>query len=59
MADAIALRDRLTAALALPGQNPEERAAQGRQLRQAGDALESLESRWLELGAQIEAMTTA
>ncbi len=56
MADAIALRDRLTESLARPGQSPAERAEQGRQLRQAGDTLGALETRWLELGAQIEAM---
>jgi len=59
MADAIARRERLTAMLAQPGQSPAARAEQGRELRQAGDALEALESRWLELGAQIEALASA
>ncbi len=57
MAEAIAQRDRLTAAMAVPATGAADRADQGRQLRQAGDALEALESRWLELGAQIEAIT--
>jgi ATP-binding cassette subfamily F protein 3 len=56
MAEAIALRDRLTEALAQPGQSAADRAEQGRQLHQAGDALLALETRWLELGTQIESM---
>jgi ATP-binding cassette, subfamily F, member 3 len=57
MADAIAQRDRLIDALSRPGLSPTERAEQGRLLGQAGAALAALETRWLELGALIEAMT--
>ncbi len=56
MAEAIAQRERLTEALARPDSSPIERAEQGRQLRRASAELEALEARWLELGAQIEAL---
>jgi len=58
MAETIAQRQRLIEALASPDSNPAEHAEQGRQLRRAGDELEALEARWLELGAQIEALAS-
>ena len=57
MAEATARRDRLTAALSQPALAPAERSEQGRQLRQVGDEIEALETRWLELGAQIDAIS--
>jgi ATP-binding cassette subfamily F protein 3 len=58
MAEAIARREQLSAALARPDSSPAERAEQGRQLRRASDELEAMEARWLELGAQIEALAS-
>ena len=56
MAEAITRRDQLSASIASPDTPQVERAEQGRQLKQAGDELEQIESRWLEIGAKIEAM---
>ncbi|HRI18373.1 MAG TPA: ATP-binding cassette domain-containing protein, partial [Burkholderiaceae bacterium] len=56
IAELTALREGLNEALAAPGLNPADRAARGRELRQTSDAIEALEARWLELGAQIEAL---
>ena len=56
MAEATALRDRLSASIANPDTPAAERAEHGRQLKQAGHALDQIEARWLELGAQIEAL---
>ncbi len=58
MATAIDRRDRLTEALSRPSASPAERAEQGKQLKHVGDELEAIETRWLELGAQIERMTS-
>ncbi len=56
MAETTALRDRLMASIARPDMPPAERAEQGRRLKQAGEELEAIESRWLELGARLEAL---
>ena len=55
MAETTALRDRLIASIAGPDTPQAERAEQGRQLKQAREELEAIETRWLELGAQLEA----
>ncbi|MEO8124059.1 MAG: ATP-binding cassette domain-containing protein, partial [Burkholderiales bacterium] len=57
MAEAIALRDRLSASIVSPETPQTERAEQGRRLKQAGDELEQIETRWLELGSRIESMS--
>jgi ATP-binding cassette, subfamily F, member 3 len=51
-------RDALEAAMAAPGLAPAKRAEQGKKLKQIGDEIETLEARWLELSAQLDAMTT-
>jgi ATP-binding cassette subfamily F protein 3 len=56
IAEATATRDRIGAALSSADLAPSERADLGRQLRQVGDALEAMETRWLEVGARIEAL---
>ncbi|HRP28287.1 MAG TPA: ABC transporter, partial [Burkholderiaceae bacterium] len=56
MAETTALRDRLMASIARPDMPQAERAEQGRRLKQAGEELEAIESRWLELGARLEAL---
>ena len=56
IAEATATRDRIGAALSSADMAPSERAELGRQMRQAGDALEAMETRWLEVGARIEAL---
>ncbi len=56
MADLTALRERLSASIAAPDTPPAERAEQGRSLKQAAEELEATETRWLELGARLEAL---
>jgi ATP-binding cassette subfamily F protein 3 len=56
MAEASTRRERLNAALAAAALSPADRAEQGRKLKQLDDEIEALETRWLDLGAQIEAM---
>ena len=57
MAETTARRERLTATLSQPQLASAERSDLGRQLRQASDEIEALETRWLELGAQIDTIS--
>ena len=49
-------RDTLEAAIAQPELNPEQRAEHGRRLKQIGEEIETLESRWLDLSAQLDVL---
>ena len=55
----IARRDHLIEALAAPAKNAQERAERGKQLKQLGAELATLEARWLELAVQTETNTAA
>jgi ATP-binding cassette subfamily F protein 3 len=50
---------RLIQTLAGPELTPEQRAEQGRRLRQLEEDIAVSENRWLEVGEQLEAMTAA
>jgi ATP-binding cassette subfamily F protein 3 len=49
----------LEVALASNALLPPQMAERGRRLKQVGSEIERLEQRWLELGAEIDAMTAA
>ena len=42
-----------------PDLSPEQRADQGKRLKQIGDEIEMLEARWLELSTQLDVLGTA
>jgi ATP-binding cassette subfamily F protein 3 len=51
-----AARDRLEAELEAPDLDPATLAAHGKRLKELAQEVETLEARWLDLGAQIEAL---
>jgi ATP-binding cassette subfamily F protein 3 len=57
LANATSQRERLAHALASPALDAAERAAHGRELKQLDDEVAALETRWLELNAQIDALS--
>ena len=59
LATAVPERDALTAGLADAGLSPAERAERGKRLKQLTDEIEAMETRWLELGEAIEALSAA
>src|SRR5205823_13749266 len=50
-------RDELEASLAQAGLDPAALADKGKRLKAVGDEIETLESRWLELSTQIDALS--
>ena len=51
--------EKLTEALSSSTLSGPERAEQGRKLKQLGEEIETLETRWLEITDQIEQITAA
>ncbi|HEY9065690.1 MAG TPA: ATP-binding cassette domain-containing protein, partial [Burkholderiaceae bacterium] len=49
-------RETIEAAMAQPELSPEQRADHGRRLKQIGDEIDTLESRWLELSTQLDVL---
>jgi ATP-binding cassette subfamily F protein 3 len=49
-------REALEATIAKPDLSPEQRADQGKRLKQIGDEIETLEARWLELSTQLDVL---
>ena len=52
-------REALEAGMVEPDLSPEQRADQGKRLKQIGDEIETLEARWLELSTQLDVLGTA
>jgi len=52
-------REALEAGMVEPVLSPEQRADQGKRLKQIGDEIETLEARWLELSTQLDVLGTA
>ncbi|HKX44472.1 MAG TPA: ATP-binding cassette domain-containing protein, partial [Burkholderiaceae bacterium] len=49
-------RETLETALAQPDLSPDQRAEHGRRLKQLGDEIDTLESRWLELSTELDVL---
>ena len=52
-------REAIEATIAKPDLSPEQRAHQGKRLKQIGDEIETLEARWLELSTELDALGAA
>jgi len=52
-------REAIEATIAKPDLSPEQRADQGKRLKQIGDEIETLEARWLELSTELDALGAA
>jgi ATP-binding cassette subfamily F protein 3 len=52
-------REALEASIGKPDITPEQRADQGKRLKQVGDEIETLEARWLELSTQLDVLGAA
>jgi ATP-binding cassette subfamily F protein 3 len=52
-------RESLEATMVKPDLSPEQRADQGKRLKQIGEEIETLEARWLELSTQLDVLGAA
>ncbi len=52
-------REALEATMVKPDLSPEQRADQGKRLKQIGDEIETLEARWLELSTELDVLGAA
>ena len=52
-------RESLEATMVKPDLSPEQRAEQGKRLKQIGDEIETLEARWLELSTELDVLGAA